>query len=69
MKELEQLNSDIRRLVVDLSTLTDKVKISHYDLVRENVAGKLCSFRARLVDAAKSCILHTKHSESAPRRG
>lgn len=50
----------MRNLVVDISSLIDKVKDDQCDLVKENVARKLTLLRTSLTDAVKMLSKHQR---------
>lgn len=60
VKELEDLIHDIRQLVVDITTLKEKVTDPQYDVVRENVASKLVSMRSKVTECIRKLSKHQR---------
>ncbi len=62
VQELEVLIKDVRKLVVNISALREKVQDEHYDLVKENTARKLGSIRTELMEAVKKLSRHQRNA-------
>lgn len=60
VEELEKLIKQMRNLIVNISSLVDKIQDEEYDLVKHNVAYKLSSIRSTLLDAVKMLSKHQR---------
>ena len=53
IQELHDLLDISRKLIVEISTLMDKLQSQNYNPVQDNFAKKLCSVQKRLINAVK----------------
>ncbi len=60
VQELEDFIKGLRKMVVDISTMSEKKQDEQYDLVKENVARKLSSTRGELLEAVKKLSRHQR---------
>ncbi len=60
VQELEDLIKGLRKMVVDISTMSEKIQDEQYNLVKENVARKLSSTRGELLEVVKKLSRHQR---------
>ena len=60
IQELQDLHDFIRKLVVEISTLLDKLQSQDYNPVQDNFARKLSSVQMQLINAVKQLSKHQR---------
>lgn len=60
VQELEQLIKCMRKLLVEVNAIMEKISDQHADLVSENVAKSLCNVREELLEAIKKLSKHQR---------
>ena len=60
VQELQELTTSVRQLIVDISSLKDKLADLQYDTVKENTARTLKSLQKEMVDTVKKLSKHQR---------